>query len=133
MASVKEIVQYISGCTEFFRSQEGMLSEKLKEESVASMAATVVGYIGKLRTLDAPGASALNAAISSSAFPGATKSDFATAVVQRLTAPAGDGGNAASKQVMAAPHNYPTESDWAYIRDKSKSLQQVSTTSARLL
>ena len=125
MASVKEIVQYISGCTEFFRSQEGLLSEKLKEESVASMAATVVGYIGKLRTLDAPGASALNAAISSSAFPGATKTDFATAVVQRLTAPAGDGGNEASKQVMAAPHNYPTESDWAYIRDKSKSLQQV--------
>ena len=92
-------------------------------ESAKSMASTVMRYIRALRVLDAEGASALNSAISASTFPVDDKTDFATAVTQRLTAPVAEGGADSSKQAMTHPHNYPTESDWTYIRDKTKSLQ----------
>ena len=125
MATVHEIVQYLSGCTNVFRTQAGLLPEKLVTESVKSMASTITRHIRALRVLDADGASALNSAISESTFPPAEKTAFATAVIQRLTAPVAEAGADSSKQTMTHPYNYPTESDWTYIRDKSKSLQQV--------
>ena len=126
MSTVQEIVQYLKGCTDFFKSQDGLLSEDLRQESVKSMAATIVRNIISLTALDAGGASALNKAISASTFPEPEKTAFATAVVQRLTAPAAEGGgDDSTKQVMTAPYNFPTESDWRYIRDQGKSMQQV--------
>ena len=92
MSTVDEIAQYLKGCTDFFKSQDGLLSEDLRQGSVKSMAATIVRNIIVLKVLDAGGASALNTAISASAFPGTEKTAFATAVVQRLTAPAAEGG-----------------------------------------
>ena len=86
MATVHEIVQYLSGCTNVFRTQAGLLPE-LVTESVKSMASTITRHIRALRVLDAEGASALNSAISESTFSPAEKTAFATAVIQRLTAP----------------------------------------------
>ena len=120
-----EIGQYLAGCTNVFITQSGLLPEKLVAESVKSMAGTILRNIRALRVLDAEGAAAFNSAISASTFPAGDKTDFATAVIQRLTAPAAEGGPDASKQAMTHPCNYPTESDWTYIRDTNKSLQQV--------
>ena len=126
MSTVDEIAQYLKGCTDFFKSQDGLLSEDLRQGSVESMAATIVRNIIVLKVLDAGGASALNTAISASAFPGTEKTAFATAVVQRLTAPAAEGGGGdSSKQVLTCPYNAPTESDWRYIRGGCKTMQQV--------
>ena len=127
MSTVNEIVQYIKGCSDFFKSQDGLLSDDLRRDSITSMAATIVRNIMGVKELDAAGASSLNGSIADSSFPATEKSAFAVAVVERLTAPAAAGGgdDASKQQVLTAPYNFLTESDWRYVRDDGKSIQQV--------
>ncbi len=128
MESVADVAQYIASVSDVITSQQGLLPSDIQEGTINSMASAVIKHIREVKRMDGPGATALNSAISASAFPAAVKTRFATAVVERLTAPAAEVAAASDgvKQVMVAPCNFVTESDWTYIKDKSKSRQQVA-------
>ena len=104
-STVNEIVQYIKGCSDFFKSQDGLLSDDLRRDSITSMAATIVRNTMGVKELDAAGASSLNGSIAGSSFPATEKSAFAVAVVERLTAPAAAGGGDALAAMTDALKN----------------------------
>ena len=76
--------------SEFFKSQGELLNKELMAESVDSMSASVQSQIQRLASLEPPDATLINAAIARSAFDNKHKQDFATAVMRRIAAPAGD-------------------------------------------
>ena len=121
------IISYLDGCSEFFKSQGELLNKELMAESVDSMSASVQSQIQRLASLEPPDATLINAAIARSAFDNKHKQDFATAVMRRIAAPAGDvADDGKSGQVMTVPYTYCTQSDADYFRDHSKSFQQCA-------
>jgi len=110
------VVKQIRGCSEFFASQSGLLSESSKIASFQSMATSLGKQLANLSSLDAGQAAVLNSEISASGFSAGEKSRLAEAVVNRcLATPSECKALRRGTQTMTTVSAYLAASDWAVL------------------
>ena len=102
------IVSYINGCSEFFASQSGLMCQDLEADSMRSMANSVVAQIRALPNLQPSDATAMNTALTNSAFTNQLKEELAREVHAKLTDVSSDAASYKKAQVMTHPFNYLT-------------------------
>ena len=125
MATADQVALYLSGCSDFIKSQERLMTPELAKDSMESMARSVTAQLNNCARISTAEATALNEAILASVFSGEVKSDLANVVLRRVT-DVGKAAPAGRKQTMNWPFNYLTSSDWEYLKDQRKSNAQLA-------
>jgi hypothetical protein len=125
------LVGRINAVSAFLTSQQSLMSGEAYTSSMQAMATSIKAQIGGFSSISVDDATAVNSAITSSAFTNAQKSELAASV--SLIVSVGDTPNAFSgchtskpqTQTMAFPNNYLTQADWSYIESPEATNLQI--------
>ncbi len=121
------VIRSINGFSSFVESSMPILPKAKQEESAAAMATSIEAQINGIVCLDEASATSLNNAIYAGKFAEGIKSKLGMAVTARLLAPGpASSPDSGRGQVLMHPYNYLTKSDWVYLGDLSKTLDQCA-------
>jgi hypothetical protein len=128
----EHVLQQVRGCSDFLGSLR-CCTDDFKATSTASLVQSIITSVGSLQHLQMADCSALNKAVSDSAFSDAHKCMIATAVGQRLIDGSPPGTTKKVTQTFVHPAAYFTAADWVVLSDASVTmLQKVSRVAERL-
>jgi hypothetical protein len=128
----EHVLQQVRGCSDFLASLR-CCTDDFKATSTASLVQSIITSVGSLQNLTMADCSALNKAVSESAFSDAHKTMLATAVGQRLIDGSPPGAAKKITQTFVHPAAYFTAADWVVLSDSSATMiQKVSRVAERL-
>ena len=135
MSTAEGVLSQINSCSQFFHSQGPLLSDASKQASMGAMARSMIAQIAGCASMSLDQASAINAAITRSAFNDSHKLALADAVNKRCLdqqQPGAPRGGRRCTQSLPSVTSFFTDADWAIFEAQGTVQLKICTMMDRL-